>query len=50
MERAYILQVLERTGWVIEGESGTAAILDLNPSTLRSRMQKLNLRKPKFPA
>lgn len=49
MERAYILQVLERTGWVIEGESGAAAILDLNPSTLRSRMQKLNIRKPKFP-
>ena len=50
MERAYILQVLERTGWVIEGESGTAAILDINPSTLRSRMQKLSIRKPKFPA
>ena len=50
MERAYILQVLERTTWVIEGESGAAAILDLNPSTLRSRMQKLNIRKPKFPA
>ncbi|MCC8986914.1 MAG: sigma 54-interacting transcriptional regulator, partial [Candidatus Contendobacter sp.] len=50
MERAYILQVLESTGWVIEGESGAAAILDLNPSTLRSRMQKLNIRKPKFPA
>ena len=33
MERAYILQVLERTGWVIEGEPGAAAILDLNPST-----------------
>ena len=49
MERAYILQVLERTGWVIEGEPGAAAILDLNPSTLRSRMQKLNIRKPKFP-
>ncbi len=47
MERAYILQVLERTGWVIEGEQGAAAILDLNPSTLRSRMQKLNIRKPK---
>ena len=47
MERAYILQVLERTGWAIEGTAGAAAILDLNPSTLRSRMQKLNLRKPK---
>jgi PAS domain S-box-containing protein len=50
MERAYILQVLERAHWVIEGEQGAAAILGLNPSTLRSRMQKLNIRKPKFPA
>ncbi len=47
MERAYILKVLEETGWVIEGPQGAAAILDLKPSTLRSRMQKLNIRKPK---
>ena len=47
MERAYILKVLERTLWVIEGTQGAAAILDINPSTLRSRMQKLNIRKPK---
>ncbi len=47
MERAYILKVLERTRWVIEGEQGAATILDMNPSTLRSRMQKLNIRKPK---
>ena len=37
MERAYILQVLERTRWVIEGEQGAAAILDLNPSTFGAR-------------
>jgi DNA-binding NtrC family response regulator len=49
MERDYISKVLERTGWAIEGEQGAAAILDLNPSTLRSRMQKLNIRKPKSP-
>lgn len=47
VERGHILKVLERTRWVIEGEQGAATILDLNPSTLRSRMQKLNLRKPK---
>ena len=47
MERAYILKVLEETGWMIEGPQGAAAILDLKPSTLRSRMQKLNIRKPK---
>ncbi|MFZ1643566.1 MAG: sigma 54-interacting transcriptional regulator [Candidatus Contendobacter sp.] len=50
VERAYILKALEHTRWVIEGEQGAAAILDLNPSTLRSRMQKLNIRKLKFPA
>ena len=50
MERSYILKVLERTRWVIEGEQGAAAILDLNPSTLRSRMQKLNIRKAKSSA
>ncbi len=49
MERDYISKVLERTSWVIEGEQGAAAILDLNPSTLRSRMQKLNIRKAKSP-
>ncbi len=48
MERAYILKILERTCWVIEGEQGAATILDLNPSTLRSRMQKLSIRKPKL--
>jgi formate hydrogenlyase transcriptional activator len=47
MERAYILKILERTCWVIEGEQGAATILDLNPSTLRSRMQK-SIRKPKL--
>ncbi len=50
MEQAYLLKVLERTRWVVEGEQGAAAILDLNPSTLRSRMQKLNIRKAKSPA
>ncbi|HAS85663.1 MAG TPA: diguanylate cyclase, partial [Candidatus Competibacteraceae bacterium] len=50
MERAYILKILERTRWVIEGEQGAATILDLNPSTLRSRMQKLSIRKPKLSA
>ena len=47
MERTYILKVLEETDWVIEGPQGAVAILDLKPSTLRSRMQKLSIRKPK---
>jgi len=46
VERAHITSVLERTGWVIEGPRGAAAILGLNPSTLRGRMRKLDIRKP----
>jgi len=46
VERGHILAMLERTGWVIEGDHGAAAILGLNPSTLRGRMRKLGLRKP----
>jgi len=46
VERTHIQNVLKETKWVIEGERGAAAILDLNPSTLRSRMQKLKIKKP----
>ena len=44
--RNYILQILEQTRWRIEGPKGAAAILGLNPSTLRSRMLKLGIRRP----
>jgi PAS domain S-box-containing protein len=43
LERAYILQVLERTRWRIEGPRGAAVILGLHPSTLRSRLAKLGI-------
>ncbi|MCH9649613.1 MAG: sigma 54-interacting transcriptional regulator [Deltaproteobacteria bacterium] len=45
MERHHISTVLEQADWVIEGPRGAARILDMNPSTLRSRLRKLNLRK-----
>jgi len=45
MERDYILHILARTHWKIEGKQGAAAILGLHPSTLRSRMQKLDIKK-----
>ena len=32
--------------WMIEGERGAAKILDMSPSTLRSRMQKLRIKRP----
>ena len=43
LERAYILQVLARTRWRIEGPRGAALILGMNPSTLRSRLTKLGI-------
>jgi formate hydrogenlyase transcriptional activator len=46
VERAHMIRVLEQTDWVVHGPQGAAWILGLNPSTLRSRMKKLGIRKP----
>ncbi len=46
IEREHIESVLRQCDWVIEGEKGAANILSLNPSTLRSRMQKLGIKRP----
>jgi len=46
VEAAHIRDVLEQTGWTIEGDEGAAAVLDMQPSTLRSRMKKLGIRRP----
>ena len=46
VERRHITEILEHTGWVIEGPDGAAVILDLHPNTLRSRMNRLGLRRP----
>ena len=46
VERAHIVRVLERTGWVVEGKNGAASILGLAPSTLRSRMAQLRIVRP----
>ncbi|MCI0673150.1 MAG: sigma 54-interacting transcriptional regulator, partial [Myxococcaceae bacterium] len=43
MERDYILKVLEACRWKLEGQGGAADILGLKPSTLRSRMAKLEI-------
>jgi len=47
-ERAYLRQVLEATGGRVEGRRGAATILDVHPSTLRSRLQRLGLSHPKW--
>jgi len=46
-ERQYIIRVLERTYWRVEGSDGAARILDMHPETLRSRMRKLEIQRPK---
>jgi PAS domain S-box-containing protein len=43
IERSHIIKVLEQCGWKIEGKDGAAAILGLKPSTLRSRLAKLQI-------
>jgi formate hydrogenlyase transcriptional activator len=45
LERSHILEVLQQTGWRVEGSKGAALILGLNPSTLRSRMVKLGIKR-----
>jgi transcriptional regulator with GAF, ATPase, and Fis domain len=47
LERRHIRETLERAGWVIEGARGAAAALGMNASTLRSRMKKLGVRRPR---
>jgi transcriptional regulator with GAF, ATPase, and Fis domain len=46
MEREHIVRVLRGTGWKIEGQKGAAKILNLHPSTLRSRVKKLGIKRP----
>ena len=47
VERNHILEVLMLTNWRIEGTEGAAALLNMNPSTLRSRMKKLGVQRSK---
>ncbi len=46
VEKEHILQVLDKTKWLISGPSGAGAILDLHPNTLRSKMAKLGIKRP----
>ena len=48
-ERTRILEVLHQTNWRIEGPKGAALILGLHPNTLRSRMNKLGIRRSAEP-
>ena len=47
VERRHIVRVLSGVRWRIEGTGGGAQILGLKPSTLRSRMVKLGIERPR---
>lgn len=47
-EKEHILHVLTKTHWKIAGEGCAAELLGLNPSTLRGRMRKHALIRPKL--
>ncbi|MET0214228.1 MAG: sigma 54-interacting transcriptional regulator, partial [Vicinamibacterales bacterium] len=47
IEKRHIRTVLDTTRWRIEGGAGAAQLLGLKPSTLRSRMLKLGIARPR---
>ncbi len=46
LERDNLLQVLETANWKIKGPDGAAELLGVKPTTLVSRMEKWDLKKP----
>lgn len=46
VEKNHIIHVLNGCNWKISGENGAASILKVNESTLRSRMKKLEIKRP----
>ncbi len=47
VEREHILNTLSACDWRIEGTKGAAEVLGINSSTLRSRMVKLGIKRPR---
>jgi transcriptional regulator with GAF, ATPase, and Fis domain/tetratricopeptide (TPR) repeat protein len=48
-ERRHILWALQQTNWKVRGKGGTAELLNIPPSTLAFRMNKLGIRRPRDP-
>jgi two-component system, NtrC family, response regulator HydG len=46
-EREYIITILKKCGWKLYGSGGAAEMMNINPSTLKSRMNKLGIEKEK---
>jgi chemotaxis protein methyltransferase CheR len=47
-EHNVILRTLKKVHWKVEGPGGAAELLNLNPSTLRSKMRKLGIERPQY--
>jgi transcriptional regulator with GAF, ATPase, and Fis domain len=45
VNRRHILRALEQTNWRIQGKDGAAQLMGVKPNTLRSRMEKLGIKK-----
>jgi transcriptional regulator with GAF, ATPase, and Fis domain len=46
-EKHHIIDILSMTDWRVRGKDGAAELLQLKPSTLESKMQKLGIQRPK---
>jgi transcriptional regulator with GAF, ATPase, and Fis domain len=46
-EKHHIIDILSMTNWRVRGKNGAAELLQLKPSTLESKMQKLGIKRPK---
>ncbi len=47
VEKDHILKILKECNWIIDGERGAARRLSIPASTLRDRMKKLDIKRPK---
>ncbi len=45
-EKSHIVAALKATRWKVRGSGGAAELLQINPSTLESRMKKLGIERP----
>jgi transcriptional regulator with GAF, ATPase, and Fis domain len=46
-ERAHIIKVLESVDWRVSGDQGAAVLLGVPATTLRSRIERLGIQKPR---
>ncbi|HEY8895409.1 MAG TPA: sigma 54-interacting response regulator [Niastella sp.] len=47
-ERTYIISILKKANWRIRGANGAAELLNLKPTTLESKIERLNIKREDF--